>query len=68
MKYKKIIPFVLNQGEGGGGERCGDINFSIDYDFTSQTLKLKIIQVGLKAHRFKRVQIQKIAVCTFGFF
>ena len=35
----------MSQGEGGGGERCGDINFSIDYDFTSQTLKLKIIQV-----------------------
>lgn len=32
------------QGDGVSGERCGDINFSIDYDFTSQTLKLKIIQ------------------------
>ena len=25
--------------------RCGDINFSLEYEFGTQTLKLKIIQV-----------------------
>ena len=27
------------------GEKCGNINFNIDYDFPTKTLKLKIIQV-----------------------
>ena len=27
-------------------ERCRDINFSLEYDFSSETLKLRIIQVG----------------------
>ena len=31
--------------QGEPSEKCGDINFGIDYDFTTQTLKLKIIQV-----------------------
>ena len=30
---------------GEPGEKCGDINFGIDYDFPTQTFKLKIIQV-----------------------
>ena len=25
--------------------KCGDINFGLEYDFPSETLKLKIIQV-----------------------
>ena len=28
-------------------ERCGDINFSVEYEYPTQTLKLKIIQVTL---------------------
>ena len=31
---------------GEPSEKCGDINFSIEYEYSSQTLKLKIIQVG----------------------
>ena len=26
-------------------EKCGDINFNIEYDYQQQTLKLRIIQV-----------------------
>ena len=32
--------------EGEPSERCGEINFGLEYDFGTQTLKLKIIQVG----------------------
>ena len=33
--------------QGEPSEKYGDINFGIDYDFPTQTLKLKIIQVPL---------------------
>ena len=32
-------------GGDGNDEKCGEINFGLDYDFSTQTLKLKIIQV-----------------------
>ena len=32
-------------GTDGNDEKCGEINFGLDYDFSTQTLKLKIIQV-----------------------
>ena len=32
-------------GTDGNDEKCGEINFGLDYDFATQTLKLKIIQV-----------------------
>ena len=31
---------------GDPSEKCGELNFSLDYDFATQTLKLKMIQVG----------------------
>jgi hypothetical protein len=31
--------------QGEPSEKCGELNFGLDYDFSSQTLKLKIIQV-----------------------
>ena len=34
-------------GADGNDEKCGEINFGLDYDFATQTLKLKIIQVLL---------------------
>ena len=33
----------INEGEPT--EKCGDLNFGLEYDFATQTLKLKIIQV-----------------------
>ena len=30
---------------GEPSEKCGDINFNIEYEYPTQTLKLKIIQV-----------------------
>ena len=33
-------------GGDGNDEKCGEINFGLDYDFATQTLKLKIIQVS----------------------
>ena len=33
----------LDQGEPS--EKCGELNFGLEYDFATQTLKLKIIQV-----------------------
>ena len=32
---------------GDPSEKCGELNFSLDYDFATQTLKLKMIQVSL---------------------
>lgn len=29
---------------GEPSEKCGEINFQLDYDFVSQTMKLKVIQ------------------------
>ena len=37
-------------GADGNDEKCGEINFGLDYDFATQTLKLKIIQVLLKTN------------------
>ena len=34
----------LDQGEPS--EKCGELNFGLEYDFATQTLKLKIIQVS----------------------
>jgi hypothetical protein len=36
---------ILLVCQGEPSEKCGEINFSLDYDFNTQTLKLKIIQV-----------------------
>lgn len=33
---------------GDPTEKCGELNFALDYDFATQTLKLKMIQVRLK--------------------
>jgi len=38
-----LVEMYLDQGEPT--EKCGEIHFGLDYDFTTQTLKLKIIQV-----------------------
>ena len=35
-------------GADGNDEKCGEINFGLDYDFATQTLKLKIIQANSK--------------------
>ena len=38
--------------QGEPSEKCGDIHFGLNYDFSPQTLKLKIIevmQVGLNS-------------------
>ena len=35
--------YLVVQGEPS--EKCGEINFSLDYDFNTQTLRLKLIQV-----------------------
>ena len=32
-------------GGDGNDEKCGEINFGLDYDFATQTLKLRIIRV-----------------------
>ena len=37
------MDMYLDQGEPS--EKCGDLNFGLEYDFATQTLKLKIIQV-----------------------
>ncbi|XP_071744567.1 synaptotagmin-7 isoform X2 [Lepeophtheirus salmonis] len=37
-----LVDMYTDQGEPS--EKCGEINFSLDYDFSSQTLKLKITQ------------------------
>ena len=37
-------------GTDGNDEKCGEINFGLDYDFGSQTLKLKIIQVHIDGY------------------
>ena len=46
--------------------KCGDINFGLDYDYSSQTLKLKIIQV-LIADIFKtnkqNLKAKNLAAC-----
>jgi hypothetical protein len=31
--------------QGDPSEKCGELNFSLEYDYATQTLKLKIIQV-----------------------
>ena len=31
---------------GEPSEKCGDLNFALEYDYTTQTLKLRIIQVA----------------------
>jgi len=37
-----LMDMYLDQGEPS--EKCGDLNFGLEYDFATQTLKLKIIQ------------------------
>ena len=44
----------LDQGEPS--EKCGELNFGLEYDFATQTLKLKIIQVK-KNHFGSKIQI-----------
>ena len=39
-----LLSLYTDMGEPS--ERCGDINFGVEYEYPSQTLKLKIIQVG----------------------
>ena len=45
--YKQALSFQYYTpfSDGEPSEKCGEINFSLDYDFQTQTLKLKIIQV-----------------------
>jgi hypothetical protein len=43
--------------QGETGEKCGDINFGIDYDFPTQTFKLKLIQVRGRGICLLRIQI-----------
>ena len=45
----------LDQGEPS--EKCGELNFGLEYDFATQTLKLKIIQVKKKKHFGSKIQI-----------
>ena len=40
-----LVDMYVNQGEPS--EKCGELNFGLEYDFATQTLKLKIIQVSL---------------------
>ena len=37
------MDMYMNDGEPS--EKCGDLNFGLEYDFATQTLKLKIIRV-----------------------
>jgi len=37
-----LVDMYLDQGEPS--EKCGELNFGLEYDFATQTLKLKIIQ------------------------
>jgi len=37
--------------QGDPSEKCGDLNFSLEYDYATQTLKLKIIQVSARTGR-----------------
>ncbi len=39
-----LVDMYLDQGEPS--EKCGEIHFGLEYDFGTQTLKLKIIQVN----------------------
>ena len=39
-----LMEMYTEQGEKS--EKCGDINFGLDYDFSSETLKLRVIQVS----------------------
>ena len=41
-----LMDMYMNDGEPS--EKCGDLNFGLEYDFATQTLKLKIIQVPHK--------------------
>jgi hypothetical protein len=41
-----LIDMYTEQGDPS--EKCGELNFALDYDFASQTLKLKMIQVRAK--------------------
>ena len=44
--------------QGEPSEKCGDIHFGLNYDFSTQTLKLKIIevmQVGLNSEVMRNV-------------
>ncbi len=38
-----LVDMYTDQGDPS--EKCGELNFSLDYDFATQTLKLKMIQV-----------------------
>jgi len=40
----RSISLMNMYGGDGNDEKCGEINFGLDYDFSTQTLKLKIIQ------------------------
>jgi len=40
----RSISLMDMYGADGNDEKCGEINFGLDYDFATQTLKLKIIQ------------------------
>ena len=46
------MDMYMNDGEPS--EKCGDLNFGLEYDFATQTLKLKIIRVPHKIHFFKK--------------
>ena len=46
-----LLSLYTDMGEPS--ERCGDINFGVEYEYPSQTLKLKIIQVRAGVTRLK---------------
>ena len=39
-----LVDMYLDQGDPS--EKCGELNFGLEYDFATQTLKLKINQVS----------------------
>ena len=47
-------------------ETCGQINFSLEYDFEQSTLKLKIIQVGNEQENINTNEmIEMVYLCIF---
>ena len=51
---------------GDPSEKCGELNFSLDYDFATQTLKLKMIQVTRGRELQKYTQILGSKVHTYA--
>ena len=61
------MDMYMDQGEPS--EKCGELNFGLEYDFATQTLKLKIIQVKyfFDIYRYlKKVEktIKRMLICN----